>query len=240
MGAFFYYMPDQLHGGIMKKHLTFLLSGMLSLVGCSGFMYRTHEEKMTQETPFWSPGEDFPVMSGDTGKVRESYDDIRARTPSSEKSKQIQREQILTIQEIESFEAELNEEELEDLKRLAPLFDTPEQKLYYFRLTKSEQANYIELLRDGQIKQVPKSNAFKEESPLPTASKDHWSFLRPKIEEITTGMEKAQVMQRWGSPTQVAVAGDPVHENERWSFHHGRQRRIVYFEHGVVVGWEQF
>ncbi|MBF0209084.1 MAG: hypothetical protein HQK53_19670, partial [Oligoflexia bacterium] len=55
--------------------------------------------------------------------------------------------------------------------------------------------------------------------------------------EIFLGMSKELVMQSWGRPLKIDVAGDPVRENERWLFYSYGGPKYVYFESGRVRGW---
>ena len=55
--------------------------------------------------------------------------------------------------------------------------------------------------------------------------------------EIRSGMDKKAVLEKWGRPVRVDIAGDPAKQNERWSFNHSGRWRQIYFEGGVVQGW---
>ncbi|MBN21504.1 MAG: hypothetical protein CL678_09485 [Bdellovibrionaceae bacterium] len=61
--------------------------------------------------------------------------------------------------------------------------------------------------------------------------------------DITLGMKKRSVYGSWGEPAQVYTAGYES-ENEKWIYpigttHYGLgAERVVYFENGVVIGWE--
>jgi hypothetical protein len=65
--------------------------------------------------------------------------------------------------------------------------------------------------------------------------------------DIALGMTQKAVMESWGDPDAVEVAGNPVFGHERWLYSrfvsdsegYQRQTRAVYFEGGVVVGWER-
>lgn len=63
--------------------------------------------------------------------------------------------------------------------------------------------------------------------------------------DITLGMSRDQVHQAWGEPRNREFAGDSGSGNERWTYSLGvsafwsvQPQRIVYFERGVVSGWE--
>lgn len=64
--------------------------------------------------------------------------------------------------------------------------------------------------------------------------------------DISLGMTQKAVLESWGDPELVEVAGNPVYGNERWKYSkfissesgYRREIRVVYFENGVVAGWE--
>ena len=65
--------------------------------------------------------------------------------------------------------------------------------------------------------------------------------------DIILGMPKEAVVQSWGEPEIVEVAGNPLYGNERWKYvefvttqeGYQREERIVYFQNGKVAGWER-
>jgi hypothetical protein len=65
--------------------------------------------------------------------------------------------------------------------------------------------------------------------------------------DIILGMGKDAVVESWGEPATVEVAGQEVFGNERWSYvdyvetpeGYQRQERIVIFEAGKVAGWQR-
>lgn len=65
--------------------------------------------------------------------------------------------------------------------------------------------------------------------------------------DIALGMSQKAVMQSWGDPDAVEVAGNPLYGYERWRYNryisgnegYQKELRIVYFEGGRVVGWER-
>lgn len=65
--------------------------------------------------------------------------------------------------------------------------------------------------------------------------------------DIAIGMPNDLVKRSWGNPDSVDVAGNPIYGNERWRYKrytpssegYKLQSRVVYFEAGKVVGWEQ-
>ncbi len=68
-----------------------------------------------------------------------------------------------------------------------------------------------------------------------------------EAKDIALGMTQKAVMESWGDPDAVEVAGNPIYGFERWKYHryvsgadgYQKEMRIVYFEGGRVVGWER-
>lgn len=66
--------------------------------------------------------------------------------------------------------------------------------------------------------------------------------------DIVVGMTKKAVIQSWGDPDVVEVAGNPIYSNERWQYKkyvsssdgYAKEVRVVYFEGGLVAGWEKY
>ncbi|MGE0528620.1 MAG: hypothetical protein AB7G93_08045 [Bdellovibrionales bacterium] len=99
---------------------------------------------------------------------------------------------------------------------------------------------------------------------LPTyEARDRWAQLRGlgggeetypaeiadaiEANDIALGMNQKAVLQSWGDPDAVEIAGNPVYGFERWKYNryvsgnegYEKELRIVYFEGGRVVGWER-
>ena len=63
--------------------------------------------------------------------------------------------------------------------------------------------------------------------------------------EVIVGMTSREVNAVWGHPQDVEIAGPVEFENQKWTYGSNvlrrqgiRPTRIVYFEKGRVVGWE--
>lgn len=66
-----------------------------------------------------------------------------------------------------------------------------------------------------------------------------------EIRDLALGMSMDQVRASWGEPRDVAIAGDPRHGNQRWTYREvasryfsGSSDRTVFFEDGKVAGWK--
>lgn len=86
-------------------------------------------------------------------------------------------------------------------------------------------------------------------------SKQFWTRVNEKQRQfasliqqrdIAVGMTSEQVKESWGPPTEISVSGAPQLGNMVWIYRtqmasqHGFQdvKRYVYFEGGVVTGWD--
>lgn len=62
------------------------------------------------------------------------------------------------------------------------------------------------------------------------------------------GMLKNSVESYWGRPDQIEVAGRPGQGVERWTYERQvptmagsyKEKKVIYFEAGSVVGWETY
>lgn len=65
--------------------------------------------------------------------------------------------------------------------------------------------------------------------------------------DISLGMSQDHVRKSWGPPDAIEIAGNPLYKNERWRYKrytassegYKLQKRIIYFEGGKLMGWEQ-
>jgi hypothetical protein len=66
--------------------------------------------------------------------------------------------------------------------------------------------------------------------------------------DILLGMTKDAVMESWGEPESIEVAGTQMFGNERWRYTeylstpegYQKEERVVIFESGKVVGWQKY
>lgn len=65
--------------------------------------------------------------------------------------------------------------------------------------------------------------------------------------DIILGMNKDAVIESWGEPESVEVAGSQLYGNEKWVYTeyvpssegYQKEERVVIFESGKVVGWQR-
>lgn len=210
---------------IPRQILAPLLISVLT-TSCSSFLPdRSFIEEMNRESdPMLMAGKDFPVVSGDTGEAYRSREEVKKRTPASERSRKQNQEMISIKQELEQKEADIPEELLEQYSKDKKYLPSDSDKLYYLSLAASDRSNYIRIKRQDMADELGKNQDFVQKRSI------HGG-------EVYLGMPKSQVVQVWGKPTRVEIAGNPKHQNERWSFIEDGSVKQIYFENGKVQGW---
>lgn len=210
------------------KSSQWFLLGVVSLTLSSCAMMlpdRSFIEQMERESdPFFSPGRDFPIVGGDDGETHISREELNARTPASRRSSHLSKESASIREELAEREAGLEEEELSIYSRNAKYLETDSDKLYYLSLSPDERISYIRT----------KKNDIKEELELKSNMLAKRSI---HSKELFLGMGKTDVMDAWGKPGRVEIAGNPNNQNERWTFFEDGSVKQVYFESGSVQGW---
>lgn len=121
-----------------------------------------------------------------------------------------------------------------------------EKKQYYFYkpLMTSDQERIYFL----SLPSIESRENFVQQRGVASRTKSLDPNIAAMVEEndISVGMTQKAVLESWGDPDRVEVAGNPVYGNERWKYSkyvsseagYRRETRYVYFENGVVSGWE--
>lgn len=210
---------------IIVKTVT-VLTLTTSISSCAFLMPdRTFLEEMDRtDENFYAPGRDFPVVGGDTGEVYRSREEIKRRTPSSARNARLDKERKSIENELTEKEESMTEEEMARYRKDEKYLQTESEKLYYLSLAPSERGEMI------QAKVQDLTDEINGKHDVLYKKSIHSS-------ELTLGMEKNEVMQMWGKPARVEIAGNPSHQNERWSFVEDGNVKQVYFESGRVQGW---
>lgn len=134
------------------------------------------------------------------------------------------------------------------LKRLESRLQTNAEKRQYYKYkglmrSDGERINFLRLPTMEARERFAQNRGIRVEENYSDA-------IATLIEnqDIAVGMSQKAVMESWGDPDLVEVAGDPVYGNERWKYNHyvsgnegyQKEMRMVYFEAGRVVGWESY
>jgi hypothetical protein len=207
-----------------RFYLLFILFFSMSCAqfetGRSFFTEMSHDDSR-----FFSPREDFPVVAGDSGRDWNTDKEMRKRTPASELD-------VLEMKRARLFERELAELEdsqtshaLKFYEKYKHRFTTTSEKIYFLELPYEERRDY--LVSKGFIEQ-PKPQALSRDRRMAAVAQN----------DILSGMKKTDVIESWGQPLKVDIAGDPRNENERWLYNSNGASKYIYFEAGQVQGWE--
>lgn len=210
---------------------------LVLLVGCAGMHFTTERsfiKEMNGKTELWVAGTDFPITAGDRGRAYRTYDQVLGRTPASRAESQATNHESSLINELrwkESRLSYLERSKYEDIKwELGGVSD----RIYYLDLSPYERQEYI-------LAKFPKTSREVVNTNRRPSSTRTGGIIGHTIgsfgSEISINMGKGDVIERWGRPSKVDIAGNPSRENERWIFYRGGSQKIVYFENGRVQGW---
>lgn len=195
--------------------------------GCAELLAgRSFIDEMDRETDgVFVAGRDFPVTSGDSGEAFRTREEILDRTPASVAEKEHSEYETSIRRELASKIRALSETEYADFKKVSDYFENDSERIYYLSLSGYEKREY--LYQRGFI-----GKGYEQTRGV--------QFLRSQSVRstgIAMKMTKDQVVEIWGRPSRIDVAGNPRNENERWAFYNNGKLQYVYFESGVVQGW---
>lgn len=203
-----------------------LFTLLLAATGCSQFApSRDYLSEMEHDdSGFYNPG-DFPIVAGDTGRTFETSQERRNRTPASAADLQEDRAVHFLREELHMLEGKQSEEALAFYEQYKPKLKTTSERIYFLKLSNYERREYLD--SRGWLKTESKANY----SPLEER-------FGVRATSVSMGMSKSDVMNTFGRPTRVEVAGNPSFENERWLYSVNGATKYIYFESGRVEGWE--
>lgn len=210
----------------MKKNKTIFYTFLLSLASCSQFSpHRSFQAEMEHDdSSFYNPSYDFPIVGGDTGLVGESRLDRKLRTPASVSELDEDRGRTFLKQELRQLESKLADEDADLYETHKRSLATTSEKIYFLKLSSFERQEYLS------------SRGFM--------STERASEIQPREMfgvrqiDLSSGMTKTDVVSGWGPPMRVEIAGNPSFENERWLYKLNGATKYIYFESGHVEGWE--
>ena len=210
------------------KNTFFILLIAFMNVGCSGWLHkRSFLMEMDEiKDNFFVPRKDFEVVSGDTGKQFRSKREIARRTPLTYKKRQIRDKKNSIIRELAKKEGALSRREYKRYKQHRELFNNDSERIYYLNLSLEDRLGYLSR-KMGGVRRLD-----FEDSPFTSLER-----RAIKKRQLFVGMTKSAVRRSWGTPIRVEF-GNPRQENEKWTFYHGKSRKNVFFESGIVQGWE--
>lgn len=134
------------------------------------------------------------------------------------------------------------------LKRRESRLETKRDKKQYFQI-RSSLKNDRERLYFLSLPTYEARERFAQSRGLGAQDETYSDDVAKTIEanDIALGMSQKAVMESWGDPDAVEIAGAAVYGFERWKYNryvsgnegYQKEMRVVYFEGGRVVGWER-
>lgn len=206
----------------------FIFLSLFAFTGCAelytGRSYLSEMER--DDSSFFNPREDFPIVAGDSGRDWMSESERRQRTPASAQDLSENMASRALKSELRTLEGMQTEESFEMYQTHLKSLPTVSDRIYFLKLPQNERRDY--LISRGAI----------EETKRPTFA--DYTQRRPggSSSDVLLGMNKQDVLASLGKPTRVEVAGNPRNENERWLYRMNGYQKYIYFESGRVEGWE--
>lgn len=135
------------------------------------------------------------------------------------------------------------------LNRLEKQISTQSEKSIYYRFKPylpSDNAR-IEFLRQPSL---DAKTEWLRRRQISTENVEHPPAIQDMINnnDICIGMTRQAVQESWGEADLREIAGNPIYGNERWKYTASKsnesgfiqETRYVFFEGGVVSGWEKY
>lgn len=195
--------------------------------------HRSYVDEMDRESDgFFVANEDFPVVPGDTGNAYRSKQEISKRTPAGQYEKTKDWKTKSVKMELAAKERDLKESSIDEYKLYQSYhknFSSDSQRLYYLSLGSREQRSFLYSLDKATATAV---NSTQGEGARRAPASIPSEFV------LSVGMSKRDVIAGWGNPQNIAIAGSAEYQNEKWLYSGEGGQRSIYFEQGVVQGWE--
>lgn len=208
------------------RRLTNLLILCFAFTSCAMFEHRDFEREMDpmrMDDPMFIPNRDFAVVPGDDGRYYRNDNEIKGRTPATERVRQEDLYADSIKRELRSLESKMNDAEYQEYIRIRAQLGSDSEKIYFLRLKESERHEYLGVKRI----ETPRYYTVQE------------SRMASFGNEIVLGMDKNDVLRSWGQPDRKDVSGDPVYQNERWAYSRNGAVKYIYFQGGHVGGWTE-
>jgi hypothetical protein len=202
-----------------------MITLLSSLASCSLMPHRDYENEMADfmHEPMFTPGEDFEMIPGDTGRGFRSTPEIMKRTPATVKYDKETMYRASIQDELSYLENRLSDLEYERYQRIRNKLNSDSERIYYLRLgSKYERRVYLENKGIAQTKIYTISD-YK---------------MASYGNDLVVGMDQSSVTDSLGQPDRVMTTGDVYSRQENWVYHTASGTKVVYFRGGRVAGWQ--
>jgi len=213
--------------------VTLFLALMTAITSCSSlFQKRTFIDQMEHQTDgFWTPGEDFRMSAGDTGRSFRSRREIMQRTPKGFHDSKRSKNASSIMGELEKKLSRLSERDYINFTRYEDYLASPSEKIYMLSLPPQNWKEYIS--SRAAVKDNTRSGSFLTGRSPASIGASSWT---PE-ENLYVGMDKNTVMEHWGRPHRIEEGQSIDEDSERWSFYSGGRIKHVFFEKDSVSSW---
>lgn len=199
----------------------------LGLSSCGHMLHRS-ENSGYAGVSYFQPA---PIRNGKRAKIEaETRDELNLYGNDLNDNQQDKLEKRMDLKDAEYAIPTKKERGL--YYRFYSYFNTDKERLYFLNLPDYETKDRF--LRERSYYEKEKT------TPSQTAA-------AIEAQDIILGMTPAHVMESWGDPDVKEFAGNAMRGNERWKYSKfipqsdgfEKEVRVIYFEHGRVVGWEK-
>ena len=126
------------------KQIILTLTILIISTSCALMDERSYYAEMTaDDSSLWVPNRDFPVVSGDNGRISRTYQDILSRSPAGLGGNEFNKYDEAIRIELANLENKLTDEEFDQYARLRHKFETDSERIYYLKLPIQERFNYL-------------------------------------------------------------------------------------------------
>jgi hypothetical protein len=205
----------------------------IALVAVTSSFFMTGCALLETDQPAVSSQEDdYSIYAAQKSGTLEALDELGLSPSKSLTSDE--REALEKRMRLKRLERSLiAEKEREQYFNFRPYLDNDDDRIAFLSLTSSEARDRYAMQRGIYFRTNKYAPAVKE-----AVSKS----------DIILGMTKEAVIESWGEPEAVEVAGSQLYGNERWKYIQyvstpegfQREERVVIFESGKVVGWQRY
>jgi outer membrane protein assembly factor BamE (lipoprotein component of BamABCDE complex) len=211
----------------MKTVSTFVLIIVVTacLSGCALFDFN-------EDNPSYKGGDDISDYSAQKNGTAEAYDEL-GLSPSIKLSPDAQ-EALEKRVKLKHFEHGISTvREREQYYEYKAYLDNDDERMTFLSIPSIEGRDRYAMQKGIYFK----TNKFTPRVKNAVSRSD-----------IVLGMTKDAVMESWGEPESIEVAGSQMFGNERWRYTeylstpegYQKEERMVIFESGKVVGWQKF
>lgn len=209
----------------MNLKLLKLLIITVFMTSCALMDQRDFDSEMDEyrsDDPMFIAGEDFELVSGDTGESHRDFETIIDRTPPTERMQEDRKYTKSLRSELAVLENRLNENQFQSYSYVVDNLGSDSEKIYFLNLTDSEKVSYLEL---KGVQQQKSSQNYRNIASVPSRS-------------LQVGMTMDEVISMYGYPEQKDVAGSYDTMSERWIYSQNGRNNYVYFSGTRVESWE--